>query len=92
MRHHQIELFLKYKSDTQQQTLELFVPDDTEFEEDAEDSETWLVGKKLKFKLDDIHLEEWLINLRKDKEARDFLVVSFDKAIQTNKEKQNGQD
>ena len=51
-----------------------------------------VVSRAIKMICEDNSLEEFQDALRKDKEARDFLVVSFDKAIQTNKEKQNGQD
>lgn len=44
------------------------LPED-EFDENGEDAEGLQVGKKLKFYLADIKLQEWLIDLRKDKEA-----------------------
>ena len=45
-----------------------------------------VVARAIKMICEDNSLEEFQDALRKDKEARDFLVVSFDKAIQSNKE------
>jgi len=49
--------------------LETLEPDEDELEENADDLEQWQVGKKLKFDLADLRLEDWLEDLRKDKEA-----------------------
>ena len=46
-----------------------FEPEEDEREENEEDADAWEVGKKLKFKLEDLNLEKWLIDLKKDKEA-----------------------
>ncbi len=64
-----IEEFQKLKSKTQEESLENFQPDEDEIEENADDLEQWQVGKKLKFDLTDLELEEWLKDLKKDKEA-----------------------
>ena len=49
--------------------LETLEPDEDEWEENADDLEQWQVGKKLKFDLADLRLEDWLNDLKKDKEA-----------------------
>lgn len=64
-----IKHFINEKGITQEETFESFEPDEDEFEENSEDNEQWQVGKKLKFDLADLHLEEWLEDLKKDKEA-----------------------
>ncbi|MBN1906369.1 MAG: DEAD/DEAH box helicase family protein, partial [Deltaproteobacteria bacterium] len=64
-----INAFLSLKSCSQEETLEGLEPDEDELEENAEDIEQWQVGKKLKFDLADLKLEEWLADLKKDKEA-----------------------
>lgn len=61
--------FLKSKTRSQEEELATFQPDEDELEEDGEEFEQWQVGKKLKFDLADLRLEEWLEDLRKDKEA-----------------------
>jgi len=47
----------------------LLEPDEDELEEDSDDLEQWQVGKKLRFDLVDLRLEDWLADLQKDKEA-----------------------
>jgi len=64
-----IKDFFKSQKNSQEESLENFEPDEEEREEGGEDFEQWQVGKKLKFDLADINLAEWLIDLRKDKEA-----------------------
>ena len=64
-----INNFLKTRSKTQLEELEALEPDEDELEENADDLEQWQVGKKLKFDLADLHLDAWLADLRKDKEA-----------------------
>lgn len=64
-----IKNFIKFKEDTQQTTLELFTPDESELEENGEDNEQWQVGKKLKFDLADLYLDRWLNDLQADKDA-----------------------
>ncbi len=54
---------------SQEESLESMAPDEEELEENGEDREAWQVGKKLKFDLADIRLEEWRTDLRNDKEA-----------------------
>lgn len=61
--------FLKNHKDSQEESLESIEPDEEELEENGEDMEQWQVGKKLKFDLADIKLQDWLIDLRRDKEA-----------------------
>lgn len=46
-----------------------FEPEEDEKEENEEDADAWEVGKKLKFKLKDLNLDDWLRDLKKDKEA-----------------------
>ncbi len=64
-----INEFLSLKKDSQQESLETYQPDEEELEENADDIEQWQVGKKLLFDLADLHLEKWLKDLQKDKEA-----------------------
>lgn len=54
---------------SQEESLESMEPDEEELEENGEDREAWQVGKKLKFDLADIRLEEWRTDLKNDKEA-----------------------
>ncbi len=54
---------------SQEESLESMEPDEGELEENGEDREAWQVGKKLKFDLSDIRLQEWLVDLKNDKEA-----------------------
>ena len=61
--------FLKTKKEEQEETLDNYVPDEEELEEDGDDAEQWQVGKKLKFKLADLELERWQSDLEKDKDA-----------------------
>lgn len=73
-----IKEFLKSKQKSQEEELGLLQPDEDEMEENAEDSEQWQVGKKLKFDLADLELEDWLEDLQKDKEA---LVDLYNNAV-----------
>ncbi|MEN6420724.1 MAG: helicase-related protein [Smithella sp.] len=61
--------FQKTKHGTPEELLDSLIPDEGEREENADDTEAWQVGKKLKFNLADLKLEEWLADLRKDKDA-----------------------
>ena len=73
-----IDSFLKKKILTQEETLEALEPDEDELEENGEDLDQWQVGKKLKFDLADLKLQEWLEDLSKDKAA---LVDLYNNAI-----------
>jgi hypothetical protein len=64
-----INEFLKSKAQSQEEVLETLEPDEDELEENTDELEQWQVGRKLKFDLADLHLAEWLEDLRKDKEA-----------------------
>lgn len=64
-----IKEFIKSKQKTHEEVLEALEPDEDELEENADDLEQWLVGKKLKFDLADLELTDWLGDLQKDKEA-----------------------
>lgn len=64
-----IKEFIESKQKTQIEVLEALEPDDDELEENADDLEQWQVGKKLKFDLGDLKLNDWLSDLGKDKEA-----------------------
>ena len=64
-----INEFIKSAQTSQEESLDSVEPDEAELEENAEDSEQWQVGKKLKFDLADLRLEDWLIDLKKDKDA-----------------------
>jgi len=52
-----------------EQNFDSLLPEEEEIEEDSEDSEAWLVGKKLKFNLKDLDLDKWLKDLKKDKDS-----------------------
>ncbi|OIP41713.1 ATP-dependent helicase [Candidatus Desantisbacteria bacterium CG2_30_40_21] len=64
-----INEFLKTKATSQEESLESLEPDENELEENADNSEQWQVGKKLKFDMADLELEDWLKDLKKDKES-----------------------
>ncbi|MBS1634229.1 MAG: DEAD/DEAH box helicase family protein, partial [Bacteroidetes bacterium] len=64
-----IHEFQKGKLNTQQEELENYQPDEDELGENADDLEQWQVGKKLKFDLADLNLEDWLNDLEKDRQA-----------------------
>ncbi len=55
-------------------TLSLFdlEPNEAEFEENDEIKESWQVGKKLKFDLEDLKLDEWLKDLEGDRQCFSF--------------------
>lgn len=61
--------FQKTKQGTPDDLLDNLIPGDEDREENADDTEAWQVGKKLKFNLADLKLEEWLADLSKDKDA-----------------------
>ena len=46
-----------------------YEPDDVELEENPEDEEQWQVGKKLKYDLADLKIDEWLEDLDSDRKA-----------------------
>ena len=64
-----IKRFIETKNRSQEEDLVLLEPDEDELEEDSDDLEQWQVGKKLRFDLVDLRLEDWLADLQKDKEA-----------------------
>lgn len=64
-----IGIYVQAREEGQQQTLELLQPDEDELEENSDDMEQWQVGKKLRFDFGDLLLDEWLEDLRADKEA-----------------------
>jgi len=68
-----ITAFLDKKEKHEQLSLDIFEPDESILEENEDDVEAWQVGKKLKFDLEDLELEEWLSDLKSDKEALDDL-------------------
>ncbi len=47
----------------------IYEPGDDELEENGDDQEQWQVGKKLRFDLADLKLDDWLADLKKDKDA-----------------------
>ena len=55
-----------------------FEPDDNELEEAADDGEQWQVGKKLKFNLADLRLDDWLRDLERDRTA---LIQLYNNAV-----------
>lgn len=64
-----IDNFKTQKSSKQEETLEDYIPDEEELEENSDDIEQWQVGKKLKFDLADLKLDRWAEDLKKDKDA-----------------------
>jgi hypothetical protein len=73
-----IRQFQRSKLKSQEEVLEALEPDEDELEENTDDLEQWQVGKKLKFDLADLDLDDWLMNLGKDKEA---LVDLYNNAV-----------
>jgi hypothetical protein len=65
-----IKEFQQLKNDSEAEYLAVdFEPDNDEKDENEDDADAWEVGKKLKFKLKDLNLDDWLTDLKKDKEA-----------------------
>jgi superfamily II DNA or RNA helicase len=64
-----IKEFQLSKLKSQEEELESLEPDEDELEENGEELEQWQVGKKLKFDLADLDLDDWLIDLERDREA-----------------------
>lgn len=73
-----IEKFKQLKQKNVELDLTDIEPDEDEQEEINEDNEAWQVGKKLKFDLADLELDDWLNDLAKDKEA---LVDLYNNAV-----------
>ena len=61
--------FIASAAKSQEEILETLEPDEDELEENGEDMDQWQVGKKLKFDLADLHLNDWLRDLNRDKQA-----------------------
>ena len=71
--------FLKLHTGSQEEALEALEalePDEDELEESEEELDQWQVGKKLKFNLADLRLQDWLYDLEKDREALNELYNS----------------
>ncbi|MBX3006828.1 MAG: DEAD/DEAH box helicase family protein [Melioribacteraceae bacterium] len=64
-----INEFLKAKSPSNEESLDQFIPDENEQEENSDELEQWQVGKKLKFDLADLNLDDWKNDLAVDKAA-----------------------
>ncbi|MGQ3686054.1 MAG: helicase-related protein [Candidatus Loosdrechtia sp.] len=64
-----IREFLKSNAKSQDESLETLEPDEDELEENTDDLQQWQVGRKLKFDLADLQLEDWLNDLKTDKDA-----------------------
>lgn len=64
-----INNFINSGIKSQEEVLETLEPDEDELEENGDDLDQWQVGKKLKFDLADLHLDQWLTDLNKDKQA-----------------------
>ena len=64
-----IREFQKTKQKSLEDDMEEYQPDEDEIEESAEDLEQWQVGKKLKFDLADLDLDDWLTDLENDRDA-----------------------
>ncbi|WP_340111974.1 helicase-related protein [Maribellus mangrovi] len=61
--------FQTSKVKSQEESIESLEPDEDEMEENSDEQDQWLVGKKLKFNLADLNLDDWLADLKTDKEA-----------------------
>lgn len=61
--------FINLKINSSEETLEELEPDEDELEENGDELDQWQVGKKLKFSLSDLNLEDWLKDLKNDKDA-----------------------
>jgi ERCC4-related helicase len=61
--------FQDSRKDSEQLYLFDVEPDESEQEDNPEDAEQWQVGKKLKFDLKHLELNDWLNDLEKDKQA-----------------------
>lgn len=61
--------FFRSKQESLDESLDIFTPDEEELEENGDDFDQWQVGKKLKFNLADLELEQWLADLKNDKDA-----------------------
>jgi len=61
--------FKKVKSSSSEETLGDLIPDETELEEYEDEMQQWQVGKKLKYDLADLELDQWLVDLKNDKDA-----------------------
>jgi len=61
--------FINKKIKSDEETLEALEPDEDELEENGDDLEQWQVGKKLKFDFADLRLEDWLKDLKNDRDA-----------------------
>lgn len=46
-----------------------YEPNEDELEDNTDDLDAWEVGKKLKFKLKDLNLDDWLKDLKQDRDA-----------------------
>jgi len=57
------------KKENSELSLEILQSEEDEIEDSSEDTEQWEVGKKLKFNLADLKLDNWLTDLAKDKKA-----------------------
>lgn len=66
---YKISQFKKYNISKQEESLDDLIPDVEEMEEDGDEMDEWQVGKKLRFDLADLKLDQWLIDLRNDKDA-----------------------
>lgn len=64
-----ISQFKKYNITKQEESLDDLIPDVEEMEEDGDEMDEWQVGKKLRFDLADLELDQWLVDLNNDKDA-----------------------
>lgn len=66
---YKIKKFQQMKAASQVEDLSAFQPDEPDIEEDEEDRDQWMVGKKLKFDLAHLDLDLWLADLERDRAA-----------------------
>lgn len=64
-----IKGFKSSQKTTEKVTMFDYEPDEVELEENPEDEEQWQVGKKLKYDLADLKIDEWLKDLESDRTA-----------------------
>ena len=64
-----VRKFIASNNSSQEELLDDYQPNIDEIEDNEEEMEQWQVGKKLKFDLADLDLNNWITDLEKDREA-----------------------
>jgi len=82
-----IEKLNKFKQEkilNQLDDFDEFKPDDIDFEDNESESDEWKIGKKMKFDLEDLEIDEWLKDLETDKQA---LIELYNSAVDVTPER-----